>query len=51
MGNPNDWNKAIIEEFRANGGRVGGRFAGMPLLMLHTIGARASSHASIRWPA
>ena len=41
MGNPNDWNKAIIEEFRANGGKVGGQFAGMPLLLLHTIGAKS----------
>lgn len=41
MGNPNDWNKAIIEEFRANGGQVGGQFANMPLLLLHTTGAKS----------
>ena len=41
MGNPNDWNRAIIEEFRANGGKVGGQFAGMPLLLLHTVGAKS----------
>ena len=41
MGHPNDWNKAIIAEFRANGGKVGGQFAGMPLLLLHTLGARS----------
>ena len=41
MGNPRDWNKATIEEFRANGGRVGGQFANMPLLLLHTTGARS----------
>lgn len=35
-----DWNAAIIEEFRANGGRVGGSFDGAPLLLLHTKGAR-----------
>jgi deazaflavin-dependent oxidoreductase (nitroreductase family) len=35
-----DWNTAIIEEFRANGGRVGGNFEGAPLLLLHTVGAR-----------
>ena len=35
-----DHNKAIIEEFRANGGKVGGQFAGRPLLLLHTVGAR-----------
>lgn len=35
-----DWNKAIIEEFRANEGRVGGPFAGKTLLLLHTKGAK-----------
>ena len=35
-----DWNQAIIEEFRANGGVVGGPFEGRPLLLLHTTGAR-----------
>lgn len=37
----NDWNKHIIDEFRANGGQVGGDFAGAPLLLLHTVGARS----------
>jgi deazaflavin-dependent oxidoreductase (nitroreductase family) len=41
MDSPKDWNKMIIEEFRANGGKVGGQFAGMPLLLLHTIGAKS----------
>ena len=36
-----DWNKAIIDEFRANGGKVGGQFAGAPLLILHSVGARS----------
>lgn len=40
MPEANDWNSAIIAEFRANGGKVGGRFEGAPLLLLHTIGAR-----------
>jgi deazaflavin-dependent oxidoreductase (nitroreductase family) len=35
-----DWNDKIIAEFRANHGRVGGRFAGAPLLLLHSTGAR-----------
>ena len=39
----NDWNKAIIEEFRANGGRVGGMFDGKPLLLLHNTGARTGT--------
>lgn len=37
----NDWNESIIEEFRANGGEVGGRFEGRPLLLLHHRGARS----------
>lgn len=41
MTEPNDWNAKIIEEFRANEGRVGGQFAGAPLLLLHSIGARS----------
>ena len=36
-----DWNRKTIEEFRANGGQVGGNFAGAPLLLLHTVGARS----------
>jgi deazaflavin-dependent oxidoreductase (nitroreductase family) len=35
-----DWNAKTIEEFRANGGKVGGNFEGAPLLLLHTTGAR-----------
>ena len=41
MAEASDWNKKIIEEFRANGGRVGGQFEGAPLLLLHTVGARS----------
>ena len=37
----NDWNQKIIDEFRANGGKVGGMFDGAPLLLLHTTGARS----------
>jgi deazaflavin-dependent oxidoreductase (nitroreductase family) len=36
-----DWNASIIEEFRANGGQVGGPFEGAPMLILHTTGARS----------
>src|SRR4051794_39942246 len=35
-----DWNDKVIAEFRANGGRVGGRFEGAPLLLLHSRGAK-----------
>jgi deazaflavin-dependent oxidoreductase (nitroreductase family) len=37
----NDWNTKIIEEFRANDGKVGGPFEGAPLLLLHTTGAKS----------
>ena len=37
---PNDFNRGIIEEFRANGGTVGGPFAGATLLLLTTTGAK-----------
>jgi deazaflavin-dependent oxidoreductase (nitroreductase family) len=35
-----DWNTAIIEEFRANGGKVGGPFEGAPVVLLHGVGRR-----------
>ncbi|GAA2914764.1 nitroreductase/quinone reductase family protein [Streptosporangium fragile] len=38
---PNDFNQQVIEEFRANGGRVGGFFEGARLLLLTTVGARS----------
>jgi len=38
-----DWNKSIIEEFRANKGKVGGYFAGRDLLLLHTKGAKSGA--------
>jgi deazaflavin-dependent oxidoreductase (nitroreductase family) len=37
----NDFNTAIVEEFRANGGKVGGPFGGGTLLLLHTTGAKS----------
>lgn len=36
-----DFNQQIIEEFRANDGKVGGYFANNTLLLLHTIGAKS----------
>lgn len=39
--NANPFNLRVIEEFRANGGAVGGEFAGTPLLLLTTRGARS----------
>ncbi|MFK4066412.1 nitroreductase/quinone reductase family protein [Streptomyces sp. NPDC029674] len=35
------FNQRVIEEFRASGGQVGGMFAGAPLLLLTTTGARS----------
>jgi deazaflavin-dependent oxidoreductase (nitroreductase family) len=40
---PRDWNRDIIEEFRANGGKVGGYFQGAPMVLLHHIGARSGT--------
>jgi deazaflavin-dependent oxidoreductase (nitroreductase family) len=38
-----NFNKGVIEEFRANGGRVGGPFDGAPLLLLTSIGAKSGA--------
>jgi deazaflavin-dependent oxidoreductase (nitroreductase family) len=38
-----DFNSKIIEEFRASGGKVGGRFAGSDILLLHHTGARSGT--------
>ena len=40
---PDDFNARIIEEFRANEGRVGGPFEGGRLLLLHHVGARTGT--------
>ena len=38
-----DFNRKIIDEFRANSGKVGGGFAGAPMLILHTTGAKSGA--------
>jgi deazaflavin-dependent oxidoreductase (nitroreductase family) len=38
-----DWNQAIIDEFRANEGIVGGMFEGKTLLLLHHRGAKSGA--------
>jgi deazaflavin-dependent oxidoreductase (nitroreductase family) len=38
----NDWNRTIIEEFRANEGHVA-RFGRQPLLLLHHMGAKTGT--------
>ena len=35
------FNASIVDEFRANGGKVGGQFEGGNLLLLHTTGAKS----------
>lgn len=42
-----DWNQKIIEEFRANGGKVGGQFEGAPMLIMHTKGAKSGKERVI----
>ncbi len=43
MSTMNDFNQGIIDEFRANKGVVGGGFAGAPMVILHTTGAKTGS--------
>ncbi len=40
-GGANDYNAKIVEEFRANQGRVGGPWAGTPLILIHHVGAKS----------
>ena len=40
---PADFNAQVIEEFRANDGRVGGPFEGSTLLLLHHTGAKSGT--------
>ena len=41
MSQVNDFNRRVIEEFRANAGVVGGGFADAPVLLLTTTGAKS----------
>ncbi|MCU1361633.1 MAG: hypothetical protein JWN99_2922 [Ilumatobacteraceae bacterium] len=36
-------NAQVIDEFRRNGGHVGGNFEGAPVLLLHTTGAKSGA--------
>jgi deazaflavin-dependent oxidoreductase (nitroreductase family) len=40
-GEANDYNTKIIEEFRANQGRVGGMWTGTTVILIHHIGAKS----------
>ncbi len=42
-GGASDFNTKMIEEFRANEGRVGGSWAGTTLILIHHIGARSGT--------
>jgi deazaflavin-dependent oxidoreductase (nitroreductase family) len=41
MSSPNNFNQSIIEEFRANGGKVGAPFVNGSLLLLTSVGAKS----------
>jgi deazaflavin-dependent oxidoreductase (nitroreductase family) len=41
MAEATDWNTKIIEEFRANEGRVGGNFEGAPMVLVHHRGRKS----------
>src|SRR5215469_4769034 len=41
MAETTNWNQHIIDEFRANNGKVGGMFAGKHLLLLTSTGAKS----------
>ena len=43
MSDMNDWNRKVIEEFRANDGVVGGDFTGMTLALVHHTGAKSGA--------
>jgi deazaflavin-dependent oxidoreductase (nitroreductase family) len=38
-----DWNAQVIEQFRANHGRVGGPFEGAPMALLHHRGRKTGT--------
>lgn len=40
---PNESNRAVAAEFRANGGKAGGWVAGVDLLIVHHVGARSGT--------
>lgn len=41
MSEANNWNEKVIAEFRANGGQVGGQFAGAPMVLVHSRGRKS----------
>jgi deazaflavin-dependent oxidoreductase (nitroreductase family) len=43
MTDRNEFNKGIVEEFRSNGGVVGGMFDGMPMIIVTHRGAKSGT--------
>ncbi len=43
-----DFNAAIIAEFRSNPGHVGGHFEGSDMVLFTATGARSGARASLR---
>jgi deazaflavin-dependent oxidoreductase (nitroreductase family) len=43
----NDFNQTIIDEFRANKGKVSGQFEGAPMLLLTTTGAKSGQARTV----
>lgn len=41
MAEVSEWNRDVVAEFRANEGRIGGPFAGAPIVLLHHVGRRS----------
>jgi deazaflavin-dependent oxidoreductase (nitroreductase family) len=41
MSEPDNFNQKIIDEFRANGGQVGGPFEGAPMVLVHSRGRKS----------
>ncbi len=43
MSEANDFNQKVVEEFRANDGKVGGPFEGLPMVLVHHTGAKSGT--------
>lgn len=46
-----DFNSRVIREFRENAGRVGHPFTGLPMILVHHVGARSGTErvTPLRW--
>ena len=46
-----DFNARVIREFRENAGKVGPPFTGLPMVLLHHVGARSGTEriTPVRW--